>query len=834
MVSECIVHVFDVMHALDTGKQVRKVHVQESIVARSHIVNPDRFSVKCLGYIERYPEMADHHQITFLQAMEKVLQNPVEAVSPDTASKIISVAVEKMVFDANVSPDVQQAASDVLVAMGRRFPGEVIDSLKFVLENQPNPMCLTTLGRLSQGDVSGIGPRLRAILEHLMPVLFEATSTSVEIKLAVCSALRNISQSVGEYTSGPGGSPDPTVSKEDFAPVMKLAFMTVLKWWYSPYTSSLQLQETVVGSLTAMATLLPVETVRANLTWLMEATLVLHKDGCSGDTLGQNVRNIVVAGLAADRIWLKRSSYSLLGALHQEISARQESSLDEHSEVLKSLMLIANTFPKKVATFEIEQLKSSSRTGRAASGAILGYLLIAAGKAESLGAAECSDGDPLNCKLSFLQGSSAIFCSVLEAQRSELKEQVSEILGCLQPCLHILTGSQLRVVVRLAAQNPEQAAETLLSWALPPDRSGRTLWRAMGTKDKLSRRLLGILMQKLNPSLPGDMAQDCVSAARQTVAVTCAVRELLANPERAGAFEKVFPQLFKALLLQMDCSEESLRFSRMVGIHNQDLSGALSVCRDTVLALQYLLVQTQLGAVTEQLEEEAAWRKLQSPESHYEGIRLLARAMARHGGTMLVGIVEALVPLLSADREQHRVTAMVFFSEVGMWLSSPLMAPHSPINRLLGCSRQPLRALLVKSLISRAQDRSVRVRLPLFQGLGSATAAQVEDHGRELLAILHAGLKGTDVAEIVDRKQSEAVLGALSALLQVLPHLRQDSINQNVIADICRRVTLLLESADAELRCAGATALGVMCRCQAVRALMMRELQDPSPEVTEV
>ncbi|XP_066577249.1 maestro heat-like repeat-containing protein family member 1 [Amia ocellicauda] len=490
-----------------------------------------------------------------------------------------------------------------------------------------------------------------------------------------------------------------------------------------------------------------------------------------------NARYIVLAALGSDRNIIRSSVDVLLRSLHQEVRARllqmrarRESQLptDEHSVFLSPIPLLATAFPKMVARFIIQQMTSVSEPSRAASGLILAHLLIAAGNTQSI------PGQP-----SFPQDCSSVCFRVLEARRAELTRQVSEILESLQPCLLHLTNRQLRVVVRLVSGRPEVLAVMLLSRALPLDSSICALWRALGAEGKLSRRLLAFLMRKLMSTSP---------AGHETLTVTCAVQELLAAP-----------QPFGALLLQMGHSE---------------------ILGETMLAVRALLLQAQLGTVMEQLEQEAAWALLWSSKSHTEGVRLLARAMAQHGGLQLPGIVKVLVPFLSSDREQHRVTATAFFSE------------------LLCGSEKQLKAVLVKTLKRQAQDSSVLVRLQLYQGLGRATAAQVEEHSRELLAIICSALQDTDVTD------RQAVLGALSSLSQVLPHLRRDGVARDVAADVLHRVTVLWERDDAELRCVGANVLGELCRCQAVTAHIKWELQgalvclalhfrDPSNEVTQ-
>ncbi|XP_043540877.1 maestro heat-like repeat-containing protein family member 7, partial [Chiloscyllium plagiosum] len=91
------------------------------------------------------------------------------------------------------------------------------------------------------------------------------------------------------------------------------------------------------------------------------------------------------------------------------------------------------------------------------------------------------------------------------------------------------------------------------------------------------------------------------------------------------------------------------------------------------------------------MEEEKGWDLMRSPESHHQGVAVLARAMAQHGVTHLSSIVEQLAPMLSSPYEGQRVTTVAFFGEVSVRASccrqsgTPLPLPplHSPPSPMI-------------------------------------------------------------------------------------------------------------------------------------------------------
>ncbi|XP_066577247.1 maestro heat-like repeat-containing protein family member 1 [Amia ocellicauda] len=304
---EALVKMFALQRALDA--EAPEQELQEKIVAFSDVAHPDNFCLWCVGYLQR--DHWVHHETPILQAMGKLLTSQIEAISPSTAGKVITMAAGMMGRDP-------QATSDILLALGSQFLQEVLAALEILyrIDVQPDPIWLTFLGRLSRANVSGMVPRLRDIIQGLNPVLIRATES--EVRMVLCSVLTNFSESIQEFISGPRGSADPTLRKQDFSPVMGTAYST-LQRWYIVEVLNLQVHEAVVAAMAALTPLLCPANLGARLSGLINTTVALYKRSSNSEVLVQNARYIVLAALGSDRNIIRSSVDVLLRSLHQEV-----------------------------------------------------------------------------------------------------------------------------------------------------------------------------------------------------------------------------------------------------------------------------------------------------------------------------------------------------------------------------------------------------------------------------------------------------------------------------------------------------------------------------------
>ncbi|XP_018431083.1 PREDICTED: maestro heat-like repeat-containing protein family member 1 [Nanorana parkeri] len=151
---------------------------------------------------------------------------------------------------------------------------------------------------------------------------------------------------------------------------------------------------------------------------------------------------------------------------------------------------------------------------------------------------------------------------IIDRVREQLEESSEE---------HVKKAA-IQAVYILATQHVGAVVSRLLSGPLPYDSETCTLWRALSSDPALTSQVLDLLLAKMAGDVPyKENKTSMLSSASNRVATllplaaTCALRELLSQPDSTPAVQELHPQLFVALLL---------RVSSMVGVQPPKNLGA--------------------------------------------------------------------------------------------------------------------------------------------------------------------------------------------------------------------------------------------------------------------
>ncbi|XP_072110546.1 maestro heat-like repeat-containing protein family member 1 [Mobula birostris] len=333
------------------------------------------------------------------------------------------------------------------------------------------------------------------------------------------------------------------------------------------------------------------------------------------------------------------------------------------------------------------------------------------------------------------------------------------------------------------------------------------MWRALAVDTTLTRAALELLTERLDKHLPYEerkesiLRKDVVRVATlQPLAITCALTELLSQPEMREATGLLYPLLFTSTLLRIG-STVGVRLPKDPPNQAKDGRGSaqirfprtLNVCSCSVDALRAVMVQSQNEELLRIMKDEEGWEQLKSPDTHHQGVAVLARAMARHSTSHLSSIVERLEPFLNAPYEGQRVTVAAFFGE--------LLNHHVTCDLLLT-------DVLVSSLLRCLVDPSAQVRRLSIRGLGNATVGapgKVHRFSTRLLSAMVAGLDEKDDPD------DHITLEAMSGLSKVLGQLQETSV-QPILINIALRIRPFFEKDEDRVRAAAFTVFGNLSR----------------------
>ncbi|XP_075937475.1 maestro heat-like repeat-containing protein family member 1 isoform X1 [Anarhichas minor] len=338
---------------------------------------PDRVLAMCQDYLLKHPKLVVSHRVVILQTIELVVGCRIEEISSPRIKSIISLASDEMTRSKEVIPDWQQAASNILVAVGNKHINDIMEEIlsKFQPGLLPHFFVVQTLANLSDSNVYGMVPFLNAILGTLLPMLSMAKQDNM--KWVFASALRHFSNSILEYLANLDKAPDPTVRKDTFSTEIFAAFDILFNNWLQSRESKLRL--TVAEAVGSMCHLMASDKLEEQIPKVIPAILSLYKKNNEHYLISKSLSLVLDASVSMGSRVLETQLDGLLLALHQQVSAPLDYSnpptVKNHNEVLRCFSLLANSFPDRLVMFVLQKLENSNERNRMGSLAVLRHLI---------------------------------------------------------------------------------------------------------------------------------------------------------------------------------------------------------------------------------------------------------------------------------------------------------------------------------------------------------------------------------------------------------------------------------------------------------------------------
>ncbi|KAK9513462.1 hypothetical protein VZT92_026993 [Zoarces viviparus] len=338
---------------------------------------PDRVLAMCQDYLLKHPKLVVSHRVVILQTIELVVGCRIEEISSPRIKSIISLASDEMTRSKEVIPDWQQAASNILVAVGNKHINDIMEEIlsKFQPGLLPHFFVVQTLANLSDSNVYGMVPFLNAILGTLLPMLSMAKHDNM--KWVFASALCHFSDSILEYLANLDKAPDPTVRKDTFSTEIFAAFDILFNNWLQSRESKLRL--TVAEAVGSMCHLMASDKLEEQIPKLIPAILSLYKKNNEHYLISKSLCLVLDASVSMGSRVLETQLDGLLLALHQQVSAPVDYSnpptVKNHNEVLRCFSLLANSFPDRLVMFVLQKLENSNERNRMGSLAVLRHLI---------------------------------------------------------------------------------------------------------------------------------------------------------------------------------------------------------------------------------------------------------------------------------------------------------------------------------------------------------------------------------------------------------------------------------------------------------------------------
>ncbi|KAM5211024.1 maestro heat-like repeat-containing protein family member 1 isoform 12-T21 [Hipposideros larvatus] len=448
----------------------------------------------CEEHLRQNEKLAHPYRTMILRAMQTVVSSHISELDKDMARAVILLASSEMTKVKDLVCDWQQAASDVLVAVGRRFISMVMEELLHGLQPGilPHYFVVRTLANLSVSNVFGTVPFLTSILGTMLPMLAAAKHDTM--RGVFCYALQHFSESTLEYLANLDQAPDPTVRKDAFASDISSAYDILFHQWLPSREAKLRLA--VVEALGPISHLLPSEKLEEQLPKLLPGITTLYKKHAETCHVSKSLGQILEAAVSVGSRTLEVQLDSLLAALHTQICVPVESAsplvVNNQKEVLRCFTELASCSPDRLLAFLLPKLDSGSERTRVGTLQVLRHIINSA-------AAQ------MEVKKPFILSSMRV---PLLDTNSKVKRAVVQVISAMAHHGYLEQPggeAMIEYVVQQCALPPETEPQKPGpdSEELPTDSvraiSVRTLYLVSTTVDRMSDVLWPHLLQFLTP-----------------------------------------------------------------------------------------------------------------------------------------------------------------------------------------------------------------------------------------------------------------------------------------------------------------------------------------------
>ncbi|KAI4464663.1 maestro-related heat domain-containing [Holotrichia oblita] len=329
-------------------------------IAKSH---PNEILKSCCQYCERNTKNDSEHTLIVMNIMNNVCLEYIVAVDGDTILVLIDLCMELMVQNHyNELHPIQIAASNILVALGKKHSIQIMDALlkKFLPGVTPHYTIPHTMGALASANTFAVIPYLKNILDIMIPLL-PNLRTDV-LKQTFSYALECFSDSLIEYTANLDQAPDPTLAIADFQTELSVAYDILFSNWLT--IKDPKVLTSVLHALSAMYNILSTERIRQNTVKTTQMLLALFKKHKDPLPIIKCLGAVISVSAKSDGTLLEPLLAPVLQMMSELICVSpdyaQPELLRTHSEVLRCFECFSQHYSDYIIDHVISQMKNNN------------------------------------------------------------------------------------------------------------------------------------------------------------------------------------------------------------------------------------------------------------------------------------------------------------------------------------------------------------------------------------------------------------------------------------------------------------------------------------------
>jgi len=229
-------HIDEIVTTLITSAFDSDAHVRATIATSLHDLGfrlPVLVASACNDWLYKNQKAPKEHRVILLDLVNTILQEKRESITTELATNCVQLAMEEMVRDKDIIPDLQSAAANVIVSLAPVLPALIMDELLKHWEpgQLPHYFIVKTLGDVVAANPIDTVPRIKEVLSRQIPIL--ASIKHDNFKWVLATATWQFCEGVQTYVHNIEKGSDKSIQPSHFSSEIFPAFEIMFAKWSS-------------------------------------------------------------------------------------------------------------------------------------------------------------------------------------------------------------------------------------------------------------------------------------------------------------------------------------------------------------------------------------------------------------------------------------------------------------------------------------------------------------------------------------------------------------------------------------------------------------------------
>lgn len=323
--------------------------------------------------------ISQDHRIRILKVMTHIIEQKRDCFSKELALELIQFGIFEMTSEKQVIAEWQGAASILLVQLGQRFPGDVLDRLleHFPIGTQPHFFIMKTLGELSNANPLQIVPRLKEVLARVLPVLGAIKQDNM--RWVFSSSVGYFCESILNYVANIDQAPDKTITVDSFSSEIFPAYEIMFNTWLLSKENKVKLA--TVEATGSMCSVMKRAQFENQLAKILSTLLSMYKKDKEHLPVTKGLCEVLTVAIQDESRVMEPLLVTLLTSIFplvcipDHVFLADPSLSKNQNELLRCFEIVGQVFSDQVSQFILNKLESKESEAKIGAMRVLKHLI---------------------------------------------------------------------------------------------------------------------------------------------------------------------------------------------------------------------------------------------------------------------------------------------------------------------------------------------------------------------------------------------------------------------------------------------------------------------------